>query len=107
MRKRQENCACASALHITLRAVLTLISAGLLLVTSFNLARADAKEDSGPTNGPAIVEARSTFAPARADRPVRGTTGAPMAPDAFTFTNTGSLGTGRYFHTATLLPSGK
>ena len=99
MKKRQKNSTGASALQITLAVALILISA-ILLASSFKAAPA--------ANG--LSAATAPGAQGNKDLAIAGRASVSSLSPVdvpFTFSNTGSLNTARYEHTATLLPNGK
>ena len=99
MKKQQNNSTRAWALHVALSIALLSISA-VLVASSFNAT-------------PATSRSRASIKPVAAggkDLAIAGPASSQSFSPAnapFTFTNTGSLGTARSNHTATLLPSGK
>src|SRR5258707_576877 len=99
MKKQRNNSTRAWALHVALSIALLSISA-VLVASSFN-----AK--------PAMSGSSASIKPVAAgakDLVIGGAASSQSLPPAdapFTFGNTGSLNTGRTFHTATLLPNGK
>ena len=99
MKKQRNNSTRAWALHVALSIALLSISA-VLVASSFNAT--PATSGSSATIKPGAVGAK--------DLAIAGPASAQSFSPAdfpFTFSNTGSLGTARGFHTATLLPSGK
>src|SRR5213592_4367321 len=99
MKKQQNNSTRAWALHVALSIALLSISA-VLLASSFKATPA--------TSG--LSAATKPVAAGDKDLVIAGplsTLSLSPATAPFTFSNTGSLGTARHFHTATLLPNGK
>src|SRR6266567_19633 len=99
MKKQQNNSTRAWALHVALSIALLSISA-VLLASSFNATRAT-RGLSAPIYPVAAGDKDLVIA-----GPVSALSLSP-ADAPFTFGNTGSLGTARDFHRATLLPNGK
>src|SRR6267378_8363386 len=99
MKKQRNNSTRAWALHVALSIALLSISA-VLLASSFSATPATSglsattKPVAAGGNQLAIAGPVSSQSLSPADAP-------------FTFGNTGSLITARYYHTATLLPNGK
>src|SRR6478672_6466076 len=94
MKKQQNNSIHAWALHVALATALLSISA-VLLAASF--------KTTPVTSG--MSASIKPIAPGNAGPALAGTLSPADAP--FTFSNTGSLTTARFGHTATLLPNGK
>src|SRR5437773_2543511 len=99
MKKQQNNSTRGWALHVALSIALLSISA-VLLASSFKATPAT-RGLSAPINPVAAGDKELVIT-----EPASSQSLSPAyAP--FTFGNTGSLDTGRYWHTATLLPNGK
>src|SRR5437763_331719 len=98
MKKQQNNSMRGWALHVALSIALLSISA-VLLASSFKATPAT-RGLSAPINPVAAGDRELVIAGTESSQSL-----SPVyAP--FTFGNTGSLNTGRYWHTATLLPNG-